>query len=141
MENAPGKSFSTYGNLNTSNCSRLFLIVHLKSCVKVSSIQKDFKRTTGSNHSEQICECGASGKFLGELINEDENTGRNKLSPKKSRLLISVVQELKTKRHHLTPAPFPFRIFLSRMLTSLLIYRSAMLTAALMCLVLKHLTQ
>ncbi len=81
-----------------------------------------------------------SGIILGELINEDENTGRNILSPKKSRL-IGVVQELKTKRPHLTPAPFPFQIFLSRMLTSPLIYRSAVLTAALMCLVLKHLAQ
>ena len=49
-----------------------------------------------------------SGKILGELINEDENTGRNKLSTKKSRLLIGVVQELKTKRPHQTPAPFSF---------------------------------
>jgi hypothetical protein len=109
--------------------------------VKVSSIQEDFKRTTGQNHSKQICECGAFWENSWRVDKRRQNRGRNKLSPKKSRLLIGVVQELKTKRPHLTPVPFPFQIFLSRMLTSPLIYRSAVLTAALMCLVLKHLAQ
>jgi len=109
-----------------------------ESVINSRGFQKNDRVKTTANKYVNV---EHSGKILGELINEDENRGRNKLSPKKSRLLIGVVQELKTKRPHLTPVPFPFQIFLSRMLTSPLIYRSAVLTAALMCLVLKHLAQ
>ncbi len=94
-----------------------------ESVINSRGFQKNDRVKTTSNKYVNV---DHSGKVLGELINEDKKRGRNKLSPKKSRLLIGVVQESKTKRPHLTPVPFPFQIFLSHADISLdLPFRSA----------------